>query len=1022
MASLKELLREMIYKINKTENEKISSVNGITPDKNGNVDVDITGAGIMVSDTEPEDTSVLWIDTDDNEPDELQEAINEALAQAKASGEFDGKPGQDYVITDDDIQEIAEKAAELVDTSDSPITPEDIGAQIADFVVNMVSDGTEDGLTPDRTWGELTEAYLAGRRLSCMYDGREYTLVAFYKGEEAHFCHNSITELKEHRIYFLYNSKAYMSVMPAYSGAFPVQSVNDKTGAVKLTAEDVDAQPKTLVVTLTKNDDETFTASHSSEEVEAHVNAGGDTHVLFGDFLYRNDGGNVNEWYYVSTMVNNLSVQNQFIVIYADKTAEVFQETYEPNLENVVKTVNGISPDESGNVEIEVEANGNTSDGTLLYSSCIVERDGEGNEKPYPIELEHYSWTHLAGTKAFAPAVKNATLFTTEGATAHEANAAGFGGDKWYLFQWVQNVVGTSTDMEDANGSCEIHGKLMYWRYGAMYDLTSQSDAFAIAKKGDTITRTVAGDTITASGGVGICNIARHYDGKKLYSIATYYHNGVHIPTTREVFISATEYNTDPNSNYIIGAPTMWTLTKDGTKYDMNDSILGTEYGGHVNCQIYCDYASSAYTYYMALVRPDKGISIISSSDCTNWTWLADIDIPVTNTAYIETAFTKYAGRWYVAVRCKDGRLWVAKVMPDYAIDWNFFIPDCGSKPMFIQTFRNLLLACAPHSRYGCRIYRFTSSTAELGYTQYPSRLEAVVDIEYNACNYPFFVDVHSGRPGLSTYNGENIRFLCLGTNNFVTNKLGCSYYIARMPAGVTYLRYPNEAVDALNAPADIAALTFTGAVTGTYDGKTAMSIEIPKQTGVQTVNGISPDENGNVVVDVPEGGDGGKAKTEKLIDVTFTEATASISVKLEHNFHKLFLVWNCGDSARTVDAEGVAISSNKLGVVLGSAGFGWNARKVGMIYDNGKPWLTDTLLMEWTGDLSTYLGADGTSVGTGVSSNRVSYFGGASALLGTVASSDAMAPASGTELFIVLNTGFFAPNTRIVLVGEYFE
>lgn len=40
MASLKELLREMIYKINKTENEKVSSVNGIMPDKNGNVEVD----------------------------------------------------------------------------------------------------------------------------------------------------------------------------------------------------------------------------------------------------------------------------------------------------------------------------------------------------------------------------------------------------------------------------------------------------------------------------------------------------------------------------------------------------------------------------------------------------------------------------------------------------------------------------------------------------------------------------------------------------------------------------------------------------------------------------------------------------------------------------------------------------------------------------------------------------------------------------------------------------------------------
>lgn len=231
-----------------------------------------------------------------------------------------------------------------------------------------------------------------------------------------------------------------------------------------------------------------------------------------------------------------------------------------------------------------------------------------------------------------------------------------------------------------------------------------------------------------------------------------------------------------------------------------------------------------------------------------------------------------------------------------------------------------------------------------------------------------------------------------------------------------------------------------------------------PGKSGVLTVNGIAPDENGNVEItvsdsggievtgakvgqtivvkavdengkptewetaDFPQGGAGGKAKTEKLLDVTFTEATASISVKLEHNFHKLFLVWNCTENARTVDAEGAALSGNKLGVILGGTSFGWNSRKVGMIGDSGKTWVTDTLLMEWTEDLSTYLGADIASISTGISSYRCSYFGGASALLGTIATSDAMAPISGSEICIVLQTGFFAPNTRIVLVGEYFE
>ena len=48
----------------------------------------------------------------------LPTAINTALAQAKASGEFDGKDGEDgkdYTLTEADRQEIAELTAELVD-------------------------------------------------------------------------------------------------------------------------------------------------------------------------------------------------------------------------------------------------------------------------------------------------------------------------------------------------------------------------------------------------------------------------------------------------------------------------------------------------------------------------------------------------------------------------------------------------------------------------------------------------------------------------------------------------------------------------------------------------------------------------------------------------------------------------------------------------------------------------------------------------------------------------------------------
>lgn len=52
------------------------------------------GSGCVASDTPPEDTSILWIDTADNSDDTLQDAVNIALAQAKESGEFKGDPGK----------------------------------------------------------------------------------------------------------------------------------------------------------------------------------------------------------------------------------------------------------------------------------------------------------------------------------------------------------------------------------------------------------------------------------------------------------------------------------------------------------------------------------------------------------------------------------------------------------------------------------------------------------------------------------------------------------------------------------------------------------------------------------------------------------------------------------------------------------------------------------------------------------------------------------------------------------------
>lgn len=53
--------------------------------------------------------------------DSLQPAINDALAQAKVSGEFKGDPGDDYVLTEADKQEIAEQAAGMVEIPEEDV-------------------------------------------------------------------------------------------------------------------------------------------------------------------------------------------------------------------------------------------------------------------------------------------------------------------------------------------------------------------------------------------------------------------------------------------------------------------------------------------------------------------------------------------------------------------------------------------------------------------------------------------------------------------------------------------------------------------------------------------------------------------------------------------------------------------------------------------------------------------------------------------------------------------------------------
>ena len=131
----------------------VKTVNGIEPDENGNVKVVVPNGGASVEEAaqiQQNKENIAKLNTDKLDASKLPEAINDALEQAKASGEFngedgytpvkgkdyfdgepgytpqkgvdyfDGEPGktpvkgEDY-FTDAEVQAIAEQAAEMVE-------------------------------------------------------------------------------------------------------------------------------------------------------------------------------------------------------------------------------------------------------------------------------------------------------------------------------------------------------------------------------------------------------------------------------------------------------------------------------------------------------------------------------------------------------------------------------------------------------------------------------------------------------------------------------------------------------------------------------------------------------------------------------------------------------------------------------------------------------------------------------------------------------------------------------------------
>ena len=198
-------------------------------------------------------------------------------------------------------------------------------------------------------------------------------------------------------------------------------------------------------------------------------------------------------------------------------------------------------------------------------------------------------------------------------------------------------------------------------------------------------------------------------------------------------------------------------------------------------------------------------------------------------------------------------------------------------------------------------------------------------------------------------------------------------------------------------------ALTFTGAVTGSYDGSEAMTVEIPSGGG--------------------SSGGSGKAKSQILIDQEITELTASLSVTLEHDFHNLIAIINCGSAgaALTAGSDGTAVAS-KIGLMIDTTSFGYNSRKVAYVDTTSATWQTRMVGAEWSDDLSVFKRGFAAEIATGAP-NKAYYFsfGGTSAMYGTLGTED-NAPRTGKTANIVVNGAYLNVGTRVILWGEYYE
>lgn len=297
-------------------------------------------------------------DIDDKlDADKLPEAINIALTQAKESGEFKGdpgqpgKPGNDYVLTDADKTEIAEIAAGMVDI------PEGGGGTSVkiDSTLTQAGKAADAKVVGDKL-GEVSKAKA---------DKSEIPIVADWALAELPFTEAQIsntvsgagfvvnpTNFADGKTYFRYHAGA--------SYGFRWTNPNPQKGSLTITMRGYSQYSETLstkiVTVYTDGTDNSLTNMmylKHGETVTYTTDPNKTVDYIRGNYDFE-------DWVLLDMDV---------LSIVADYPAPT----------GTVKTVNGVEPDENGNVDIDIPEGGG-SGGTDI-------RENEKWEKIYEVTV-----------------------------------------------------------------------------------------------------------------------------------------------------------------------------------------------------------------------------------------------------------------------------------------------------------------------------------------------------------------------------------------------------------------------------------------------------------------------------------------------------------------------------------------------------------------------------------------------------------------------------------------------------------